>query len=105
LIVNVTTENELHELLDSHAKVVVDFSAPGWCVPCQRLAPHFSAASDKMSDVVFVEVDIDKAEDIRNAYGIQSVPYVVAFKDGNVVSEVKGRTAVALIEEIKRATA
>jgi thioredoxin 1 len=105
LIVNVTTQDELYNVLDSHAKVVVDFSAPVWCVPCQRLAPHFRAASDKMSDVVFVEVDIDDAEDIRKTYGIQSVPYVVAFKDGNVVSEVKGRTALTLIEEIKRATA
>lgn len=105
MIVTVKTQDELHNVLDSHYKVVVDFSAPGWCIPCQRLAPHFLAASEKMSDVVFVEVDIDQSPDIQQAYSIQSVPYVVVFKDGNVVSEVKGRTAVALIEEIKRATA
>ena len=97
----VVTDTELHEVVANNSVVVVDFSAPGWCIPCRRLAPHFASAAQKLSGVKFVEVDIDKSEDIKTAYDIMSVPYLVAFKGGKVVGEVKSRTAVSLVEEIQ----
>jgi thiol-disulfide isomerase/thioredoxin len=97
----IETDSELHELVANNDVVVVDFSAPGWCIPCRRLVPHFNTAADKLTEVTFVEVDIDKSEDIKKAYDIMSVPYLVAFKGGKVVGEVKSRTAVSLVEEIR----
>jgi len=97
----VVTDAELHEVVANNSVVVVDFSAPGWCVPCRRLAPHFESAAQRLAGVKFVEVDIDKSESIRKAYDIMSVPYLVAFKEGDVVGEVKGRTALALVAEIQ----
>lgn len=99
-LIQIETDDELHEAIANNDVVVVDFSAPAWCVPCRRLAPHFKATAEKFPDVKFVEVDIDKAEAIRNQYDVMSVPFLVAFKGGNLVGEVKGRTALQLSNEV-----
>lgn len=96
----ITTDDEFHNLIANNDVVVVDFSAPAWCVPCRRLAPHFEATARKFPDVTFVEVDIDEADALRSTYDVMSVPFVVAFKDGNLVGEVKGRTALQLSNEV-----
>lgn len=96
----VTTLEELQEVIDTNDTVVVDFSAPGWCVPCRRLAPHFAGAAEKLPDLTFVEVDIDKSPDIRVAYDIMSVPHLVRFDRGQLVGTVNGRTVVQLTSEL-----
>jgi thiol-disulfide isomerase/thioredoxin len=79
---------------------VVDFSAPGWCVPCRRLAPHFRKAAET-SSAVFVEIDIDNADEaIRQKYDIQSVPTVILFEDGEQVKLITGRTVMQILQEI-----
>lgn len=100
LIKTVVTDTELHEAIAANDKVVVVFSAKDWCVPCRRLAPHIDIAAEKLPEVIFIEVDIDKSEDIRKAYDVMSVPFVVGFKGGNLVGEIKSRTAVQLVSEV-----
>jgi thioredoxin 1 len=95
----VTTLSDLESILDNNPRVVVSFGAPSWCVPCRRLAPHFSAVAQK-SSATFVEVDVDESEDIRNKYQIQSVPTVLLFEK-NSVKPVLGRTTVQLLREIE----
>ncbi len=96
----VITEDELHDAIANNDVTVVVFSAKEWCVPCRRLAPHLDTVSDKMPHVKFVEVDIDRSEDIRKAYDVMAVPLVVAFRGGKLVGEVKGRTTIQLVNEI-----
>lgn len=91
--------SELQAIFDNNPRVVVDFQAPSWCVPCRRLAPHFNAAAQK-SPAVFVEVDIDEALDIRDAYDVMSVPQVYLFENGEKVREILSRTTLPLIKEI-----
>lgn len=96
----VRTLTELHEIMNDNDKVVLDLAAPSWCVPCQRLAPHFAKAAEK-SDAAFVEVDIEDAdEDILNTYPTQSVPTVLLLQKGEPTATLKGRTSVALLKEI-----
>ena len=100
-VVHVSTEAELNDVLASNDKVVVDFAAPAWCVPCQRLAPHYEAVSDKLTDVKFLTVDIDTADpELVESYQIKGVPTVLAFKDGEFLGTVEGRTAPKLVSEI-----
>lgn len=94
-------EQNLLDLLDSAHEVVVDFTAPGWCVPCQRFAPHFDAAA-KESDATFVAVDVDKAPWATLAYGVRGVPTVKFFRNGMFVADLKERTALKLIDELSR---
>jgi len=99
-VLRVSTLADLHEIMNNNDSVVVDFSAPAWCQPCKRLAPHFAKAAEK-SDAVFVEIDIDKADDaIRNTYPIQSVPVVLFFQKGHPTKTVSGRTAPTILRDI-----
>jgi thioredoxin 1 len=91
---------ELKSIINKNEVVVVDFSAPDWCIPCQRLAPHYETASMKRPNVVFVQIDIDAAdEEITKEYNIMSVPTVYAFKNGERTT-IKGRTVLKLLGEI-----
>lgn len=99
-VTQVHSAEELQSILDGHGDVVVDFSAPEWCVPCQRLQPHFDAAAAKAEHVQFVMIDVDELPEVSNAYGIMSVPTVLRFRGGEQ-TVVKGRTAVQLVNELK----
>lgn len=99
-IVEVTELDELWDILKDNSVVVVDFQAPAWCIPCRRFAPHFESAASQ-SDAVFVTVDVDIAPWAMTDLGIQSVPTVKLYRDGEFVGNLQSRTAVALLNEIR----
>lgn len=98
--------SEFQDLLDTEPVVVVDFSAPAWCIPCQRFAPHFDAASEK-SDATFVAVDVDKADWAMVDFGVRGVPTVKLFKNGQFVTDLvknpQDKTVIKLLNEISNA--
>ena len=62
--------------------VLVDFWAP-WCGPCKQLAPALEAAVAKAGDRVrLVKMNIDEHPEVAGQMGIQSIPAVVAFVNG-----------------------
>jgi thioredoxin 1 len=100
-VVEATTLTQLQEIFNGHDKVVVDFHAPSWCIPCRRLAPHIDVAAKKNDAVRFVKVDIDKADqDIRNTFPIMTVPTVLYFENGEQTREIQGRTAIQILQEL-----
>lgn len=99
-VIKVSTLTQLTEIMNNNDRVVVDLAAPSWCVPCQRLAPHFAKASEK-SEAVFVEIDIENADQqILDSYPTQSVPTVLYFQKGQETATLTSRTSVALLKEL-----
>ena len=78
--------------------VVVDFFAT-WCGPCKMLGPVIERAADKFSDVHFYKVDIDEEMDLAARFQVMSVPTLIYFKRGEVLSKSVGLVSPADVDK------
>jgi putative thioredoxin len=98
-VVDVSDQDFAREVIErSRSKpVVVDFWAP-WCEPCRVLGPLLELlAAEAQGAFVLAKVDIDASPAIAQAFGIRSIPFVVAFRDGAAVSEFVGAQGEAFV--------
>lgn len=94
-IIHLTDNNFKAEVIDSPKPVMVDFWAE-WCGPCRSLAPIIDQIADEMSDKIKVcKLDVDEARETAIFYKVMSIPTVIFFKNGQVVSQQVGTTGKA----------
>jgi len=79
--------------------VVIDFFAT-WCGPCKRISPFLEQLSDSMSNVHFLKVDVDEAEEIARNESVSAMPTFVLYKNGKRVTELVGASQDKLKELI-----
>ena len=83
----------------SKGVVVIDFFA-NWCGPCKMLAPVLEEVAQELPTVTFAKVDVDQDPSLAGKYGIQSIPHLILFKDGQAVDQISGFVGKDVILEI-----
>lgn len=74
----------------SRRPVVVDLWAE-WCGPCKTLGPILErVAGERAGAFLLAKLDVDANPMISQAFGVQSIPTVVAFRDGEIVNGFVG---------------
>ena len=87
------------DVLKENDIVLVDFWA-SWCGPCRMFAPVFEKASDEHPDIVFGKVDTEAERSLAAAAGIQSIPTLMAFREGVLVFSQPGALPASALSEV-----
>jgi len=85
-----TDENFDKEVLKSELPVLVDFYAE-WCGPCKMMGPVIDEIATELEGKWKVgKVNVDESPKSAEEYGIQSIPTLVIFKNGEAVERLMG---------------
>lgn len=70
--------------------IVLDFWAP-WCDPCRQLTPLLEKlVVEDAGRWLLVKINIDDCQELAQAFGVESIPLLVAFLDGQPVDSAPG---------------
>ena len=83
------TEATFAETISDNPIVLVDFWAE-WCGPCRMFGPVYESVSEGNPDIVFAKVDTEAEQGLGGAFGISSIPTLMAIRDGVVLYSQAG---------------
>ena len=84
-----TSEDMKFENLSKNHLTLVDFWA-SWCGPCRMIAPVVEELANEIKGVTFAKVNVDDYGEVAMGLGIQAIPTLILFKDGQAVDRVVG---------------
>ena len=87
------------EVLSSDKPVIVDFWAE-WCGPCHAVAPVLDRiVEERNGDLKLVKVNIDEQPALSQRFGVQSIPTMILFKDGEPAAAAIGAQPKSALEK------
>lgn len=93
------TSDNIDATIQENDTVILDFWAE-WCGPCKRFGPVFEAASEKFPGVVFGKVDTEAQQELAGAFGIQSIPTLMIFRQKVLLFSQPGALPAAAVDDL-----
>ena len=98
-IIEIDDDSFEDKILQSDKPVMVDFWAP-WCGPCKAIAPTVEALEKEFGDqMTFAKVNVDENPISPSKYGVQAIPTLIFFKNGEIADQITGMVAKEKLEE------
>ncbi|HKA27687.1 MAG TPA: thioredoxin [Gaiellaceae bacterium] len=95
----VTEQSFEQEVLQSDTPVIVDFWAE-WCGPCHAVSPVLDKIVDESNgDLKLVKVNIDEEQELAMRFGVQSIPMMILFKEGQPAAAAVGAQPKSALEK------
>ena len=99
LEIEVNEKNFQQEVLESSIPVLVDLWAP-WCMPCRMISPIVEElGNENQGKLKVCKLNTDENQNIAARYGIQGIPTLLFFKDGQEVDRIVGVTPKPIIQQ------
>jgi putative thioredoxin len=101
VVVEVTDQDFLQTVVEESERrpVVVDLWAT-WCAPCRTLGPILEkVAEERGGEFLLAKLDVDANPYTAGQFGVQSIPTVIAFKDGKPVDGFVGAIPEPMVKE------
>ena len=100
-VVTITKNNFEAEVLHSDKPVLLDFWA-SWCGPCRMLSPIVDQVAEERPDVKVGKVNVDEQPQLAAQFGVQSIPTLIVFKNGQAVGQSLGAKPKAAVLDLLR---
>lgn len=76
--------NNFEQLINGDKPVLVDFFAT-WCGPCRMMHPILEDVKREVGDkAVIIKIDVDENQELAMQYGVQSIPSLFVFQNGEI---------------------
>ena len=88
MIKHITTDTEFDEVINN-GLVLVDFFAT-WCGPCKMPSPLLEEIARENPSLTILKIDVDEVGLLAARYGIQAIPTLLLFKNGQHIETRMG---------------
>ena len=90
------TMDNFKDFINNKELVLVDFWST-WCGPCRMLTPVLEELNSKTS-IKIGKLNVDEVEEVAQAFRVQSIPTIIAFKEGHIVDTRVGYMPINMLE-------